>query len=301
MHFEGPATRWLQYVDHRVKVASWIELCSWIHDRFGRDQHELFIRQLYKIKEVGSVQEYIDKFCELVDQLQAYSPNIDPLYYTTRFVDGLKDYIKFLISVQRPKDLDTGCCLALLQEETSSSQGRTHKSVEGGILQKSTFKEAFPLPRPPLQPKSENVSEDKPKAATPKQQSMEDKLVAYRMAKGLCRKCGEKWSKGRRCAASVQLNIIQEVWDLIDPDHSDLQESNPKDSQLFMVLSVAALDGIEAPRTLKITRLIQGVEILILVDSGSSHSFISEEVATSVTPAQAQIKVKVANGNILHS
>jgi hypothetical protein len=89
------------------------------------------------------------------------------------------------------------------------------------------------------------------------------------MAKGLCRKCGEKWSKGRRCAASVQLNIIQEVWDLIDPDHSDLHESNPKDSQLFMVLSVAALDGIEAPRTLKIMRLIQGVEILILVDSGT--------------------------------
>jgi hypothetical protein len=40
------------------------------------------------------VQEYIDKFCELVDQLQVYSPNIDPLYYTIGFNDGLKDDIK---------------------------------------------------------------------------------------------------------------------------------------------------------------------------------------------------------------
>jgi hypothetical protein len=28
MHFEGPATRWLQFVDHRVRSATWIELCS---------------------------------------------------------------------------------------------------------------------------------------------------------------------------------------------------------------------------------------------------------------------------------
>jgi hypothetical protein len=61
--------RWLQYMDHRVRTASWAELCSWIHEHFGRDQHELLIRQLYRIKQTTSVQDYIDKFCELVDQL----------------------------------------------------------------------------------------------------------------------------------------------------------------------------------------------------------------------------------------
>jgi hypothetical protein len=28
MHFEGPAARWLQSIDHRVQTASWVELCS---------------------------------------------------------------------------------------------------------------------------------------------------------------------------------------------------------------------------------------------------------------------------------
>jgi hypothetical protein len=76
--------------------------------------YELLIRQLYKIKQTKSVQQYIDKFCELIDKLHAYSPTTDPLYYTTQFIDGLNDDIKYLISVQRPKDLDTACCLALL-------------------------------------------------------------------------------------------------------------------------------------------------------------------------------------------
>jgi hypothetical protein len=46
------------------------------------------------------------------------------------------------------------------------------------------------------------------------------------------------------------------------------------------------------------------VDILILMDSVSSHSFISEQVAASVsgiTQSQSQIQVKVANGNILYS
>jgi hypothetical protein len=36
------------------------------------------------------------------------------------------------------------------------------------------------------------------------------------MAKGLCQKCGEKWHKGHTCAAVVQLNVLQEMWDLFE-------------------------------------------------------------------------------------
>jgi hypothetical protein len=67
MHFEGPVMWWLQSTNHHIHLASWKELCSWIHDRFGHDQHESLIRQLFHIKQVGTVLEYIDKFSELVD------------------------------------------------------------------------------------------------------------------------------------------------------------------------------------------------------------------------------------------
>jgi hypothetical protein len=137
MHFEGSAARWLQPVEHCIRTVSWNELCSWIHECFGRDQLEILIRQLYHIKQTGSVHEYIDKFCELVDQLNAYSRNVEPLYYTIRFIDGFRDDIKFLVVAQRPKELDTACCLALLQEVSKtilsfffSSAQATHASKE---------------------------------------------------------------------------------------------------------------------------------------------------------------------------
>jgi hypothetical protein len=55
MHFEGPAACWLQLVHHRIRTTSWNELCSSIHEHFGRDQHEALIRQLFHIKQSGSV------------------------------------------------------------------------------------------------------------------------------------------------------------------------------------------------------------------------------------------------------
>jgi hypothetical protein len=132
MHFDGPPTKWLQSVNHRICKATWNELCSWIHDMFGRDQHDSLIRQLFHIKQSGPVQEYIDKFCKLVDQLSAYEPShsADSRYYITRFVDGLKPEIKSVIWVQRLTNLDTGCSLVLLQEDAEASRHREFRKPD---------------------------------------------------------------------------------------------------------------------------------------------------------------------------
>jgi hypothetical protein len=57
---EGPAARWLQSAKRKLKHASWDEFCKMIHDRFGRDQHEALIRQLFHIRQNGSVVDYVD-------------------------------------------------------------------------------------------------------------------------------------------------------------------------------------------------------------------------------------------------
>lgn len=72
--------------------------------RFGQDHHELLLRQLFQIRQTGSVSEYIDQFSVIVDQLSAYGGTGDPLYFTTRFVDGLKDYIRAPVSLHRPQN-----------------------------------------------------------------------------------------------------------------------------------------------------------------------------------------------------
>jgi hypothetical protein len=117
MHLSGAAACWLQSVDDEVRAGGWEHFCQLVLNRFGKDQHELLIRHLFHIHQTGSEQEYIDKYTGLVDQLLAYGRNTDPLYYTMRFVDGLRTDIRAAVHMQRPDNLDTACVLALLQEE----------------------------------------------------------------------------------------------------------------------------------------------------------------------------------------
>jgi hypothetical protein len=117
MHFVPPTSHWLPSVEPKLKYCTWLEFASMLLDRFGRDQHELLVRQLLHVRQSGTVADYIDKFVVLIDQLAAYEGAGNPLHYTMRFIDDLKDELKAADIIQRPKDLDTTYILAQLQEE----------------------------------------------------------------------------------------------------------------------------------------------------------------------------------------
>lgn len=139
MHFTDAAGRWFQSVEKKIRAASWSEFCKLVLDRFGRDQHELLVRQLFHIKQQGSVADYITQFSSLMDQLLAYEGHTDPLHYTMKFIDGLKPEFKSAILLQRPSTLDTAFVLAQLQEEVVNlsrrrSMGAMNFSIHLSIL-----------------------------------------------------------------------------------------------------------------------------------------------------------------------
>lgn len=136
-----------------------------VRDRFDRDQHEILIRQLYHIRQTSTVAEYVTNFTKLVDQLKSYAVAVDQVYFTTRFVDGLRLDIRAIVIVHRPKTLDTACTLALLQEEAGGSKDGP-KSVPSSSW-KSALKTALPLPLPPKTDKPVPVPVPVPAAGKP--------------------------------------------------------------------------------------------------------------------------------------
>jgi hypothetical protein len=121
---------------------------------------------------------------------------------------------------------------------------------------------------------------------------------------GLCYKCSEKWSKEHKCSPTLLLHAVQELWDLfqIEDDVVSPNGSYDGSEQLFLAISKAATTGAEAPRTVKFHESIQHKPVIILVDSGSSSSFISTVLAAQLTgtvPLKQDLKVQVAGGGIL--
>jgi hypothetical protein len=62
MHFSGSTARLLQPVEYHLSRLSWQEFVHMVMDRFGKDQHEVLVRQLLHIRQNTTVADYVDRF-----------------------------------------------------------------------------------------------------------------------------------------------------------------------------------------------------------------------------------------------
>jgi hypothetical protein len=72
----------------------------------------------------------------------------------------------------------------------------------------------LPLPLPPLKVQADAKAVEKRSNDQVNSANADSKVAAlraYRMARGLCRFCAKKWSKGHKCNTTVQLHAVQEL------------------------------------------------------------------------------------------
>lgn len=183
---------------------------------------------------------------------------------------------------------------------------------EGNSLGRSVanLKGAYPLPTPPMRSGGINMgikSEERKESEVKRSSGMNERLSslkAQRRAQGLCYICAEKWSPTHKCSNTVQLHAVQELFTVLHESAEDgLSTTDHVVEQTLMAVSLQAVQGSETGGCMRMLGQIQSKEILILVDSGSSASFISKRVASSLIGVLEQpvhVQVKVAGGAMLH-
>jgi hypothetical protein len=197
-----------------------------------------------------------------------------------RFLNGLKDEIRAPIALHRPKDVDTASALALLQEEELEARKR-----------------GYPLNKDSAKPNSKGFSAwEKNKSLSKKEDTRKaDKtpgdekifaLFAHRKANGLCFTCGEKWTgRTHKCSEQVPIHILHEIMELlqtdpvVDSDSSDAEEETSEDCVMAVQEDQPTTLRSLKRRTMRFRGYVGKQELLILLDSGSAGTFISEEVA----------------------
>lgn len=137
------------------------------------------MRQLFQIKQVGSVTEYVGKFSELIDQLRAYDSQIDLVYHTMRFIDGLREDVKSTVLVQRPRNVDAACALSLLQDEVvKPCTKKEYKRPDSRDMFKHPSRGPLLLPAPPIDLKTLNPMNADERKVVEAGKSFMDKLLA---------------------------------------------------------------------------------------------------------------------------
>nr|XP_020152320.1 uncharacterized protein LOC109737602 [Aegilops tauschii subsp. strangulata] len=308
LNFSGPASIWLQSIQKRLSDFDWNSFTAHLCTRFGRDRHQMLIRQFYAVRQTTSVADYIEIFELIINHLSSYSDTIHPFYFLTRFVEGLRKDIRAVVLVQRPPDLDTACALALLQEEVADGAfGTLPRPPEATPRPpEATPRPSMALPLPPPPPRlpspsgaTDHWGTDAVRADTSKVKALRD----YRRARGLCFKCGERWGHDHTCPTTVQLHVVEEMLELFGAnDNQDDCGTSTTPCDTAMAISRSALDGSVSPKAFQLLATMQGQEVLLLVDSGSSTSFIDQKLAQQLNgaaPLKQPCRVRVADGGEL--
>ena len=124
MRLVGNAAFWAHSLEVLVPEIPWPEMCKAVCDRFEKDQHNSLLRQFFRIKQTEGVADYIERFDSIVHQILAHDPKFSTATITNCFIDGLKDEIRVVVLVHRPRNLDIVGSIALLQEESSKDTPR---------------------------------------------------------------------------------------------------------------------------------------------------------------------------------
>jgi hypothetical protein len=221
------------------------------------------------------VEEYQRQFSVLL----CHCDDLSPSQQVNMFTAGLGEPLQTDVELQTPTTLQYAMSLARAYERrmalpTGTALSKPFRSNTRSSTNATTV--VTPIPSKPVVP------------AKPwfKRLTMEE--MAAKRANGECYYCLVKYAADHKCP-------VKGVF-LLELDDDVVEEEAVEE----LGISLHALTGIDVGETMKLWITIGGTPLVALVDTGSTHTLIKEEVATQLgllVEPRPGLSVKVANGD----
>ncbi|KAL0536628.1 hypothetical protein IC582_025586 [Cucumis melo] len=299
--FDGPALHWYRSQEEREKFLSWSNLKERLLVRFRSSRDGTILGKFLRIKQETTVDEYRNLFDKLVAPLSDVQDSV----IEDTFMNGLFPWIRAEVAFCRPKGLAKVMEVAQLVENrelirneanlngfaggkypsqtTANSRGTTNNSV-------SDNKGNTTFPMRTITLRSSNNAEVRKDTNS---RRLPDAEFQARKEKGICFRCNGKYSTDHKCKMK-ELHELKMFVVIEEGEEYEIIEENATEEKTLAVLQVEeehkafaelflnSVVELNDPSTLKVRGKLQGREVIILIDCGATHNFISEKLVKSL-------------------
>ncbi|XP_039121357.1 uncharacterized protein LOC120258078 [Dioscorea cayenensis subsp. rotundata] len=288
-YMAGPALQWFQWLHSTSQLSNWESFVRQIELRFGPSSFINHEARLFKLRQTSTVTAYLQEFEGLSNRV----PGLSQQSLLNCFLSGLRDEIQRELYMVKPTSLHDAMGLARLVEDKCNA-GRLS-------FNRPPYPRLLPAPSTPPGPR--------PAPLPIKRLSPAE--MAARREKGLCFNCDAKFVPGHKCKPAVFLCLLVDAEDPPPadvepaPDESTPLPTTPEEEMVIPEepsISFHALMGQLVPSTLKLAGTINGHNVVVLVDGGSTNNFIQSRLAAHLhlpIQASAHMRVTVGNGDAL--
>ncbi|XP_058734067.1 uncharacterized protein LOC131605768 [Vicia villosa] len=303
-YMKGDALGWFKWMHSNFLLTDWASFTRALELRFGPSTFENHQAELFKLKQIGSVMEYQTKFEQLGNKVVGLPADA----LLNCFISGLQQDIQNELAIHKPTSISNAIGLAkLIESKIKDSKQKFTKPFSTSFQKPIAANIGTPTPKnqfPTAQPTptfQKSLNPQQPKFPIRK---LTQAQLQERRAQGLCFNCDEKFITGHKCTTNRFFLLLAEDEGL------ESEESNPSDSisheqdlnDTYFQLSTQALTGQFSPQTLKFQGFIQGLPVMVLIDTGSTHNIMQPRIAhhlnLTTTPIN-QFSVMVGNGSHL--
>jgi hypothetical protein len=279
-HMTGDAQQWYYLLERDAGRPTWDNFRLLCHQRFGPALSTNHLADLARLPFTSTVNAYMSAFQAWL----AHAGRLEPLQQAQLFTGGLPEHIRVDVELHEPADLHRAMRLARAFERLNAGKvpalpaapPRSSRRTSSGQLGSSSAMSATSG-----QPSSRPF-----RYLTPTE-------MAERRKQGLCYNCDEPYVQGHKCARLFYLEAADYI---VEEPPSDSEDAEPDtdNTPAQPSISLSAIAGISTATTMQVYVQVGGEQCIALLDSGSTHNFISGEVARRAASVSDHALVQVS-------